>query len=55
MLKGDYAKEKLMEEENNPLAFMSKTAIAKALLQDTRFNVGKKDLYPIFGNVVYRL
>jgi len=55
MLKGDYAKEKLMEEESNPLAFMSKTAIAKALLQDPRFNIGKKDLYPIFGNVVYRL
>lgn len=52
MLKGDYANEKLMEE-SNLLAFMSKTAIARAIVNDPRFKkVEKKDLYKIFGNCV---
>jgi len=54
-LKLQNVKKRLDIENENPLQFMSKTAIARALLQDPRFNVSKKDLYPIFGNVVYRL
>ncbi|RLF51737.1 MAG: hypothetical protein DRN11_02255 [Thermoplasmata archaeon] len=47
-------RERLIDDEN-PLQFMSKTAIARAILNDPRFNVSKKDLYPIFGNIVYRI
>lgn len=54
-LKLENVKRRLDIENDNPLAMMSKTTIARALLQDPRFNVSKKDLYPIFGNVVYRL
>ena len=54
-LKLQNVKKRLDIEGENPLQFMSKTAIARALLEDPRFNVSKKDLYPIFGNVVYRL
>ena len=48
-------RKRLEIDENNPIAMMSKTAIARAILQDPRFNVSKKDLQPIFGNIVYRL
>jgi len=54
-LKLQNVKKRLDIENENPLQFMSKTAIARALLQDPRFNMSKKDLYPIFGNVVYKL
>lgn len=54
-LKLENVRKRLEIDENNPIAMMSKTAIAKAILNDPRFNVSKKDLYPIFGNVVYRL
>ncbi len=54
-LKLQNVKKRLDIESENPLQFMSKTAIARAILNDPRFNVSKKDLYPIFGNVVYRL
>lgn len=54
-LKLENVRKRLDIESENPLQFMSKTAIARAILQDPRFNVSKKDLYPIFGNVVYRL
>ena len=54
-LKLQNVKKRLDIENENPLQFMSKTAIARAILQDPRFDVSKKDLYPIFGNVVYRL
>ena len=48
-LKLQNVKKRLDIDENNPLQFMSKTAIARAILQDPQFNVSKKDLYPIFG------
>ncbi|KAA0006379.1 MAG: hypothetical protein FE045_03335 [Thermoplasmata archaeon] len=54
-LKLENVKKRLDIENENPLAMMSKTAIARAILNDPRFNVSKKDLQPIFGNVVYRL
>lgn len=54
-LKLENVKKRLDIESENPLQFMSKTAIARAILQDPRFDVSKKDLYPIFGNVVYKL
>ena len=54
-LKLQNVKKRLDIEGENPLQFMSKTAIARALLEDPRFDVSKKDLYPIFGNVVYKL
>ena len=54
-LKVQNVRKRLEIDENNPLQFMSKTAIARAILNDPRFDVSKKDLYPIFGNVVYRL
>ncbi|HEC76044.1 MAG TPA: hypothetical protein ENI33_02150 [Thermoplasmatales archaeon] len=54
-LKLENVKKRLDIESKNPLQFMSKTAIARAILQDPRFDVSKKDLYPIFGNVVYKL
>jgi len=54
-LKLENVKKRLDIDENNPLQFMSKIAIARAILNDPRFNVSKKDLYPIFGNVVYKV
>lgn len=40
---------------DNPLLSISKIQIVKYLLQDPRFeNVEKKDLYKVFGDVVYK-
>lgn len=56
VIKLENVMKKLDVENENPLKFMSKTEIAKCILNDERFkHVSKADLYKIFGNVVYRL